>query len=347
MGFSRVKAVRLFLAISVFIRWASSQTTVAPDVVGFVVEEGSPITTLSCGGDAGGLVVNTYSDFLFCDFPSESRVGTACDGNGNVLYNTVIQDGETDFVCRDTCITVTVVEDWPDNGKTRSMVDCMSIIGLETAVDTVFRNKPTDLPSDFTESDFEASSTDSRTLSTASESEAVSTTTGDSSNENNNDGGGGGTNTGLIVGAALGSVAGVALIVAAIFVGIRIGRRKAESSEAGGQSQGRKGIREKFKSLPRPTVSVSWAGGAKEGTSEQEKATMLSTGTHNTAAEMEARAIQNPAEVEGESKKTPVEMEARPGEPRAELSVGPDAQGWTGRETNAVPYELDATTRPV
>ncbi|EXA53650.1 hypothetical protein FOVG_01385 [Fusarium oxysporum f. sp. pisi HDV247] len=285
-------------------------------VLGFVVEEGSPITTISCPND---WVVHTHSKFLFCDYPVRSiAIGTACDSEGNQLY-TVIQGSEATYTCyQSPCISVTVVEDWADGGATYTVFDCMDSIGLHTPVSTLYQNKPTDLPSGFTESEAPVSTIDSEPWNRPNEE-------GDDKRED------GGPSVGVIVGTALASVV---LIIAAIFLGIRIRRKRAESRESGSQPQGSKGSGEGLRSLPRPTVSVSRSHRPKEAEKRQENLTMQPIGTDNA-----------PAKVQAKSKNSPVEMEARIEENlRAELGTGKDAQGWARGGTNAVPYELDATT---
>ncbi|KAH7230999.1 hypothetical protein BKA59DRAFT_518289 [Fusarium tricinctum] len=137
------------------------------------------------------------------------------------------------------------------------------------------------------------------------------------------------------VGVALGAVfAGVGLIIAAIFLGNRIRRKKGESSESDNQPRGFKGSGERLKAIPRPPVAVSRARRPKEAGRRQKNLTMQPAGTNKA-----------PAEIEAKSKNSLVEMEARIEENlRAELGTGKDAQGWAGGGTNAVPYELDATT---
>jgi hypothetical protein len=237
----------------------------------------------------------------------------------------------------DTCISVTVVEDWPNDGATYTIVDCMDIIGLDTPVSTLYLNEPTDLSSGCEinpKTILNVEVTDGYLIVTESEF-TVPTTDSDPWNRPNKGSGDkrkdGVSKVGIVLGAVFG---GVGLLIAAIFLGNHIRRKKAESSEPGSQPRGFKGSGERLKSLSRPAVTVSRARRPKEAGRRQENLTMQPAGTNKA-----------PAEIEAKSKNSLVEMEARIEENlRAELGTGKDAQGWAGGGTNAVPYELDATT---
>jgi hypothetical protein len=227
------------------------------------------------------------------------------------------------------------------------MVDCMGIIGLETPVSTLYQKEP-DLPSwcEMSLRKILNKGIANRQLTVTESESPVSTTDSDPwnrPNEESDDKRKGGVSK---VGIALGAVfAGVGLTIAAIYLGDHFRRKKAESSEPGSQPRGFKGSRERLESLSRPTVAVSTARRPKEAGRRQENLTMQPAGINKAPAEMEVTSKNSPAEIEAKSKNSLVEMEARIEENlRAELGTGKDAQGWAGGGTNAVPYELDATT---
>lgn len=49
------------------------------------------------------------------------------------------------LVYSDSCISVTLVEEWPAGGGTWTMIDCMRAMGLSEPVSTLYFNAPTDL----------------------------------------------------------------------------------------------------------------------------------------------------------------------------------------------------------
>jgi hypothetical protein len=236
-----LRASRYALPLVVF--WAragQSQTTRADNVVGsWVIDDGDDLktTTATC---ADSMIINTWSDWIFCDFEGATRVGTACDGS-TVLYASEPQTTDEFATCNNQCTSLEI-KNGPEDDAIKTIVDCNGVMGVWDTISTIYKDaaidatvtqEPPSTTEDTTTTE-DSTTTDDPTTTDPPETTSTEETKPTTTNPDGGDDDNSGPSGGVIAGAVVGAIAGVGLLVAAIFFGIRIGKKKAAAAAAGG-----------------------------------------------------------------------------------------------------------------
>ncbi|KAH7311369.1 hypothetical protein B0I35DRAFT_63643 [Stachybotrys elegans] len=213
----RAGAVACYLlALQLWSGLGLSQTTQAPEFIGYVVRNNVPATTAMC--NFPGMEAMFTGSILFCEYTTGTItwIRTGCRGS-NVLYSS-----STDTMavtCSDACVPLTVIESWPSGGETWTMYDCLSVASLTEPVGTVYR--VIDALDLSTQTDSVSTVTTEQSSETATESSSITTSSGtpsspapetDDDSDNGSDGNNGGLSDGQIAGAVVGPVLFVALV---------------------------------------------------------------------------------------------------------------------------------------
>jgi hypothetical protein len=222
---SRMSA-RLSLAALSMAALVASQTTAAPSFLGYVVDNGVPVTTAQCV--ISGMKVFSTSKYMYCEYGSDGWVRTSCRGT-NVLYSS--RTASMAATCEDACNPLTVIESWPSGGKTWTMFECLHVAGLDEPVGTVYRtidslsgSRPPESGTTTTSEPISSTPPTSASDSTTAF-ESAPSSTDNNDTEDAGDGKGGSISNGALVGAVVGSVLGTLAIAGAGFCLFRRRRR--------------------------------------------------------------------------------------------------------------------------
>lgn len=228
VGFRRSVFGRLLVSATLLSGAAYAQTTGNGDLIGYVVEDGTPVTSIYCPTASNEL--RERNGYMYCNFFGiyTGEVGVGCDDRTSWIYSSSGGSWTRDCGSWD-CVTATLYDDLSDDSDSKLFIGCENSLGLTaTQVDALYITATGGDGEDPT-----------GTTSESDRDNGPTTTDADGNDDdNNNNDDDGSPDVATIVGAVVGSVVGVALIIGAFFIGYRMGKKKGGDPNAAAKGKG-------------------------------------------------------------------------------------------------------------